>query len=148
MQNPTRREDAWLKAIGGTSPSGLDREALRVSDIAWGSAVDELDRQIDGVAWLALSPVKRVQLFQEFTLNGRRLDGRGPNDVVMPDRSVASQRLDRAGDLAVWSTISVEKLLPLSLEQAEAFWLDWITGLLVEIGHRRRLPELSEFRIV
>jgi hypothetical protein len=148
MQNPTRSEDAWLKAIGGTSPSDLDREALRVSDIAWGNAVDELDRQIDGVGWLAASPLRKVQLFQELTLRGRRLDGRAPNDVVMPDRTVASQRLNRTGELTVWSTISVEKLLPLSPEEAEAFWLGWITDLLVEIGHRRRLPELSLFRTV
>ena len=106
--------------------------------------VSWIRRNVDGVSWLADSPVRQIALFVELTAGGRRLDGRDHNARVLPERHVASQRINRAGCVSVWSTISTERLVALpDAATAETFWTEWIRSLLSEVGKRRGLGTID-----
>lgn len=137
--------ETWIYTVGGTMPSGFDRGSLARSDEAQSRAVGWIRRNVDGIGWLSDSPVRQIALFVELTRDGRRLDGRDTNARVLPERHVASQRIDRSGTVAVWSTISTERLLALpSAASAEAFWTQWIRSLLSEVGQRRGLGTIDK----
>ncbi len=138
--------EPWIIVVGTTSPTGFDRGSLVRSDAAQDRVVDWIGRNVDGVSWLADSPARQIALFVELTRDGRRLDGRGSSARVLPERHVASQRIDRAGTVSVWSTISTERLLALrSAAVAETFWTEWIRLLLSDVGQRRGLGTIDSY---
>ena len=127
-------------------PTPLDLETIVVSEIACEVAVTRIARGVDGEAWLSGSAVRRIALYTELTLDGRRLLGGDRWPEVLPDRHVASQRIKRDGTVSIWTTVGAEQLVAFPDDKtAEHFWVEWFRASLRELGHRRGLRPLDNY---
>jgi hypothetical protein len=124
----------------------LNRDAIVLSQMASEEAVVRIARSVDGKDWLSDSAVRRIAIYIELTLDGRRLSGGDHYPEVLPDRHLASQRITRDGTVNVWTTVGAEQLLAFTdTTTAERFWSDWFYQTLRELGKRRGLRPLDEF---